>query len=351
LKEWELLALRRIGNGSLQPFPAAIPERRNRLNGDRVSDTDLEEDIKTRVAWLYYMESMTQDQVAQELGLTRSRVLRMLAASRQDGTVQIRVTSKLSRCVELERALEDRFGMERVIVIPRPKDDAATPELIGAMLGAYIDDNLTNNLSIGLGWGKTLSSGLPTISQPSASGLSVVSLLGGLTKVSAFNPSEFAWRFADRLAAECYLMAAPVFAPNAATREALMSHPGIQEVFRRATQLDMAIVSVGDLSPNSTLARYGLLERSELISLEQAGAVGDVLCRFINANGEVIDHQINDRVIAVDPRDLRSARRLVLASGGWHKYTAILAAIKLLRPQILITDELVADRLADARLN
>src|SRR5687768_224732 len=103
------------------------------------------------------MESMTQDQVAQELGLTRSRVLRMLAASRQDGTVQIRVTSKLSRCVELERALEDRFGMERVIVIPRPKDDAATPELIGAMLGAYIDDNLTNNFSIGLGWGKTLS--------------------------------------------------------------------------------------------------------------------------------------------------------------------------------------------------
>ena len=93
------MALRRIGNGSLQPFPAAIPERRNRLNGDRVSDTDLEEDIKTRVAWLYYMESMTQDQVAQELGLTRSRVLRMLAASRQDGTVQICVTSKLSRCV------------------------------------------------------------------------------------------------------------------------------------------------------------------------------------------------------------------------------------------------------------
>jgi DNA-binding transcriptional regulator LsrR (DeoR family) len=148
------LALRRIGNGSLQAFPAAIPERRTRLNGDRVSDTDLEEDIKTRVAWLYYMESMTQDQVAQELGLTRSRVLRMLAASRQDGTVQIRVTSKLSRCVELERALEDRFGMERVIVIPRPKDDAATPELIGAMLGAYIDDNLTNNLSIGLGWAR-----------------------------------------------------------------------------------------------------------------------------------------------------------------------------------------------------
>jgi transcriptional regulator with XRE-family HTH domain len=83
---------------------------------DRVSD-----DLKTRVCWLYYVEGMTQDEVAGLVGLTRSKVLRILANSRADGTVQIRVSSKISDCVELERKIEAQFGLERAIVIPSPQ--------------------------------------------------------------------------------------------------------------------------------------------------------------------------------------------------------------------------------------
>ena len=38
-----------------------------------MSDLDLDEDLRIRAAWLYYMEGLTQDQVAQELGMTRAR--------------------------------------------------------------------------------------------------------------------------------------------------------------------------------------------------------------------------------------------------------------------------------------
>jgi DNA-binding transcriptional regulator LsrR (DeoR family) len=143
-------------------------------------------------------------------------------------------------------------------------------------------------------------------------------------------------------------MAAPVFAPDAGTRDALLKHSGIQEIVRRATHLDMAIVSVGDLSPHSTFGLYGLLEKAELASLEAAGAVGDVLCRFINAEGDILDHPVNDRVIAIHPMTLRSAGKLVLASGGWQKYPVIRASMRLLKPNVLITDELVADRLSSS---
>ncbi len=315
--------------------------------GRQAPETDLGADIKARVAWLYYMEGMTQDQIAQEIGIHRTRVLRMLSASRQDGTVQIRVTAKLSRCVELERRIESAFNIERAIVIPDPKGSAPVAQVVGSVLGAFIADSLQSRMTVGLGWGRTLSHSLPAIVNNGHSEITVVSLLGGLTKVSAVNPSEFAWRIADRLSADCYLLAAPVFAPDLHTREALMTHPGIKEIFQRADQLDLAILSVGDLSPHSTFAQYGLLEREEFASLHRAGAVGDVLCRFINAQGDVIQHPINDRVVAVDPRKLTNARKIVLASGGWHKFQAILASIRLLRPNVLITDEAVAEQLAD----
>jgi DNA-binding transcriptional regulator LsrR (DeoR family) len=310
------------------------------------SPSEFSDDLKTKVAWLYYMEGMTQDEISKVLGLSRSRVLRFLANSRQTGMVQIRVTTKLSYCVQLERALEQKYGLERAIVVPKPQDAGATQDIIGAVLGGYINEIVTENMTIGLGWGKTLSASLPSIEYREPAGVSVMSMLGGLTRVSGVNPSEFAWRLADRLSAECYLMAAPVFAPDARTRDALMSHPGIQEIFRRAARLDLAIISVGDLSPFSTVSEYVLLERDELATLQAAGAVGDVLCRFIDADGNVIKHPINERVVAVDPKDLRGARKLVLASGGWQKFDVIRGALKFMKPHVLVTDELVAERLA-----
>ena len=229
--------------------------------------------------------------------------------------------------------------------VPRPVSADNVSAVIGAAAGAYLSDVLADGMTIGLGWGKTLNFSLPHLPNRAFERVSVVSLLGGLTRVSTYNPSEFAWRFADRIAADCYLLAAPAYAPDARTREALMTHPGIREVFAHSQRLDLALISVGDLSPDSTLATFHLLDRGEIASLERAGAIGDILCRFIDAEGKVLDHPINDRVIAADPRDLRSARRIVLASGGWSKARSVLAAIRLLKPEVLITDEHVAEKL------
>ena len=311
-----------------------------------MSEADVSEDVKTRIASLYYVEGLTQDQVATLVGMNRSRVLRILAAARRDGTVQIRVTTRLSRCIELERLLEQRWALTRAIVVPEPQDPQHLRSIIGAAVGAYLSEAVTPNMTIGLGWGKTLNSGVASIQPRAADGVRVLAMLGGLTRVSEINPSEFAWRVADRLGAECYMLAAPVYAPEKRTRDALLDHPGIAEVFTRARSLDMAVVSVGDLTPHSVFSEYGLLTRDEIASLERAGAVGDLLCHFVDAEGNVIDHPVNDRVIAINPIALRGTRQIVLASGGWHKLTVIRAALRLLRPTVLIVNELVAERLS-----
>ena len=304
---------------------------------------------KTRIAWLYYVEGKTQDEIVSQTGLNKSKVLRILAASRLDGTVQIRVTTNLSKCVELERALEERWGFSRAIVIPEPQDQNQTAAILGAVLGAYISQNVSSHMTIGLGWGKTLTSALPSIVSPRVEGIRVLSMLGGLTRVSSVNPSEFAWRVADKLNAECYLLTAPVFAPDPHTKAALIAHSGIKEIFMQARSLDMAIVSVGALAPNSAFVEYGLLSEEEISSLHAAGAVGDVLCHFVDEEGNVLRHPVNDRVIAVNPEQLGAARNMVLVSGGWHKVKIVRAAIKLLRPKVLIVNERVAEQLVQSR--
>lgn len=65
----------------------------------------------------------------------------------------------------------------------------------------------------------------------------------------------------------------------------------------------------------------------------------------MNAEGELIDHPVNDRIIAAHSKDLGKVRGIILASGGWSKLSVIRASRKLLHPSVRITDADVAERL------
>jgi len=302
-------------------------------------------DLKTRVAWLYFMEGMTQDVVASKLGLTRQRVLKILANARQDGTVQVRVTTTLSACVALERQLAGAFGIQRCVVVPTPTDESQLTRLLGAATGAYVSETLQEGMNVGLGWGNTLYASLTNITIRNIRQVAAVSLIGGLTRASGLNPPEFTWRFADLVGADAYLLTAPVFVSDEEIRNTLLRQPGIADVLSLASRLDMALLSVGDLSPNCTVVRCGVFTREELSEVRRAGGVADILCQFIDAEGRLLDHPFNRRVLAAYPPSLAKTPHLVLASGGWQKVEAIRAAIRLLRPRALITDQSAAEGL------
>ena len=108
----------------------------------------------------------------------------------------------------------------------------------------------------------------------------------------------------------------------------------------------MAIVSVDTLTPHSAFYEYGLLTRDEIASHLAAGAVGDVLCHFVDKKVRLVHHPVNERVLAVNPADLHGTRNVVLVSCGGHKLKVFWAARKLLKPAARVVNELVAQRLA-----
>jgi DNA-binding transcriptional regulator LsrR (DeoR family) len=164
-------------------------------------------------------------------------------------------------------------------------------------------------MSIGVGWGMTLNMSLKAIGAKPCARLSVVSLLGGMTHSRAVNPSAVSRRIADAFGADCYQLTAPVFVANEVIRKTLWTEPGLRDLRERARRLDMALVSVGDVSEQATLFREGLVPRSQVASLVRAGAVGEVLCHFIDAEGRVIDHPVNRRAVAIDFRIWCACRR------------------------------------------
>ncbi|TIX25301.1 MAG: sugar-binding transcriptional regulator, partial [Mesorhizobium sp.] len=130
--------------------------------------------------------------------------------------------------------------------------------------------------------------------------------------------------------AECFLLPVPVYADRPEQREAFMSQRSVQDVVFRARRANIAVLSVGSFSNDSPIANYGFIKPSELEELQAAGAVGDILCHFIDAEG---------RVCAYPLQDLSDIPAIILVSGGQEKIAIMRAALANTNVSVLITDE------------
>ena len=304
---------------------------------------DPEEQIATRAAWLYFVAGLTQAQIGKKLGLNRTRVNRLLAQARDQGLVQINITGRLATCVALEEKLKQQYGLEDAIVVPTPPDQALIPQVIATAAAAALSDRLKDGMSVGVGWGRTLRLSIQSVPRRQLSQLSVVSLLGGLTRGSAMNPHETASHLADLVGAQCYYVAAPALTDTQSMRDLLVAQPMLREIFEKGEKVDLAFLSVGELTPTCTMTRVGLVSRTEVDDLIAAGAVGDICAHWIDDEGRLVDHPLNSRVVALSPEKLRAIPCVVIASGGRTKCAAMRGVLKGGMCDVVITDEQTAE--------
>lgn len=307
-----------------------------------ISAINPEEQLATRAAWLYFVAGLTQVQIGKTLGINRTRVNRLLAQARDHGLVQINITGRLASCVELEEKLKQQYGLEGATVVPTPPDEALIPQVIATAAGAVLSERLKDGMSVGVGWGRTLRLSLQSVPRRQLSRLSVVSLLGGLTRGSAMNPHETASHLADLVGAQCYYVAAPALTDTKSTRDLLIGQPMLREIFERGEKVDLAFLSVGELTHSNTMTRVGLISHADVDGLAAAGAVGDICAHWIDAQGRLVDHPLNSRVVALSPGKLKNIPCVVIASGGRTKSQALRGVLKGGMCNVVITDEVTA---------
>ena len=170
----------------------------------------------------------------------------------------------------------------------------------------------------------------------------------GSAESFGYNTFEIVSRFADLHEAERFYLAAPVYADDEAQRDGLLARGVLREIYDKAKSADMALVSVGNVSDQNLMLALGVVDR-EVAALRAAGAVGDVLGNWLDAQGRPVDHPLNRRMVALSLDDLGRIPTVVLASGGNYKFEIIRAALRRRCINVLITDEKLAERLAEDR--
>ena len=308
-------------------------------------------ELLLRVAWFYYKDELTQDEIARRLSISRASVGRMLERARRVGLVSITLNTDYLDAFELSAELRRVFGLAEALVVPdydrEPADRHALNARIGLGGAQFMSTHLRPGGSFGVGWGETVSRVIASTNFGAVGPVHLVSLTGGVdgylqtilsSKGKGAGPVEIT---------TATIIPSPILATTPTLAEALKAEPTIQQVLKQACSVDQALVGVGTPTADATVTQMGYLTASEMRQLRELGVVGDILGQFFDHAGKVVDLPIHQRRIGIELDVLRRIPKVVGVAGGLHKAEAILGALHGGYLDVLVTNELTAIRLLE----
>ena len=117
----------------------------------------------------------------------------------------------------------------------------------------------------------------------------------------------------------------PVFVPDIPTRNALLTLDPIKNVKELHASSDLAFVGIGTLH-NSVFVDRGILQPDDIESLRQAGAVGEIVGRFFDADGNECQTEYSNRVVSIELDEIKQIPEVVAIVAGGNKRTAAIHA-------------------------
>lgn len=296
------------------------------------------------IAELYYIDGLTQAEIAERLQLTRLKVNKLLQEARKDGIVRIEVINPLTTCVDLQQRLEECFGLRRAIVIPLFTDSAEIlAQEVGKAGADLVADLVEDDDIVGVGWGTTVYELVHAFECDRQIQATFIPLIGGLGEVTAhFQINDFARAMATAVKGRWKALHAPFLVERKEIKDALFSDSMINDLVSLWSRLDHAIVGIGMSISRSPMLLTQYFTNTHLIQMEQQGIVGDICSRFFTEDGIVCDWDINERLVGISLDQLHKAKNVIGVAGGTVKTRAILAALRGGHLDMLVTDEQTA---------
>lgn len=296
--------------------------------------------LAVRVAELYYDDDKTQDEIGDLLGISRWKAGRLLSQARERGIVRIEIVHPRARRLTVERELRDAFGLRDAVVVPAPDPGTAPLERVARAAADYLAALRPAPRLLGVSWGRTLSAVADALPQGWADGVRVVQLNGGVSvNRRQDTAAALASTIAQRGGGEAVLLPSPAILERRATRDAIAADRIVAEVLDLGAHSDAFLFSAGVGNGESALVESGYLEAADVEALAARGAVGDVVGRYIDAEGHVVDEALDARTLGLPLDALREAKTAIFVVAGEDKRDIARAVVGNGLCSILITDE------------
>ncbi|MDL2258131.1 sugar-binding transcriptional regulator [Eubacteriales bacterium OttesenSCG-928-K08] len=301
-------------------------------------------ELMIQVARMYYIDNLSQAQIAQKIEMSRSNVSRILQNCKEAGIVEIRLHDQALRTWEIKRRLIDRFSLKDAVIAPRGNIQEGVLNAVSQIAADYVEDLLRDDMTIGIGWGSTIHRLVNMLKPSSYHGTHVIQLVGGTNLTENYADSvQLALDFARKTGAVPHILNAPLLVSSKEVRDIFIEENSIRHHLELTSGIDAAIATISTNAPDrSTLVSAGYLTREQTQALCNEGLFTHMLGQHIDEQGVLANIPLNDRVVGIN---LNTFKRIPLRIGvacGEYKARQIAAALKGGYINVLITDELTA---------
>lgn len=304
-------------------------------------------------ARLYYIEGLSQAEIATFVRVSQSKVSRMLAIARERGLVQISVPEYDSRNSKMETALKKRFGVDAVVVRAIPGIEMRPlRQIVGYFASRAVRGWFRSDRLVLLAGGRTMQSLIEQM-QPEqrVHGLKVAQGMGHIDATPGpYDAAELCRFMARAWGGSVVSLNAPLLFPDRESCQRFVRLPQIQTALKRAATADIAIVGVGTLE-ESVLIERKIYTRAEVAELNKADASGEMLGRFYTERGLECRTGLRDRTLSVDLQEFKKIPRRAGIAVGVAKARAVTAAVRGGLLNTVITEESCAASMLGSSIN
>ncbi|QWT22702.1 sugar-binding transcriptional regulator [Subtercola sp. PAMC28395] len=308
--------------------------------------------LAVKAAELYYEDDKTQDEIGALLHLTRWKVGRLLNQAKQEGFIRIEIVHPRARKLPLERELRARFGLIDAVVVPSSDSDDE-PELrarVASGAAAYLTSLRPAPRTLGVSWGRTMHDVAMSLPEGWARGVSVIQINGGVSlNKRASSAANTAVSIAQKGGGSATLLPSPAILQEAATKRAIENDRTVRAVLDAAASASTYLFSAGAVDTKSVLVESGYLSSADVTALISKGAVADVIGRFIDADGNIIDHSLNERTLGLSIDALRASNSAIAVIAGESKHEICRTVVSNGLCTVLVTDQNTATYLLESQ--
>lgn len=290
------------------------------------------------IARRYYLEGRTRVEIAEEFGLSRFKVARMLEEALESGMVEITIHDPGSIDVALSTELQRKYGLQHAYAVAaESKNTDDRVEAVAKAMAELLQSILHDGDVIGVDCGRTMTRIAPHLSAlPKCDVVQLTGLAGGLTS----NGADLTRRISEVTGGKSWPLYAPYVVADARTAASLAKTPQIEAAFANHDRITCALVSVGGWNSDASQV-YTSLAEDEATALYREGVRAETCGLLLDANGRRVAG-LDERRMGITEDGLRAIPTVVAISAGTAKIEATKAVLRSGMVSAIVTDTEIA---------
>lgn len=306
-------------------------------------DAKYDVQLMVKVAEMYYMDGLKQEDIAKQLQISRSMISMILTEAKEVGIVEITVHNPMLNNEGLAREVESQYKLKKCVVVPTAVQDASTiRKLVAQRASEVFNRMIKDQYTVGIAWGRTCYEFIANYKpEKNLKEVNIVPLIGGSSQTAPyFQLNEMVRQLAEKLNGNPYFIHAPALTSSSEEQELFMKSASMQGILEKWNHIDIVISGIGTLPDLNNIDRETYTGEYEIYKhLKQNEAIGDICARYFTIEGQFIIDEYYHHIIGIPAEQLKKAQKIICIASGLEKIPSILGALNSGLIHTFISDE------------